>query len=172
MVSNRQSPCRAAPGLKSHTTRAKVGYVKGHFEKQVPSPAMLSVTERRSCAITRGPEHISCHTRARPCTALGAAGLRQGMQRTARGVRPPRRAPPPHCALHSAHSTHWVCHYSSHLCLLNLLYPCQMKNMQLLSTAALQAIRNGQDTRKTHSGTPVWQTGGTSRCLAPGSKTI
>lgn len=80
MVSNRQSPCRAAPGLKSHTTRAKVGCVKGHFEKQVPSPAMLSVTERRSCAITRGPEHISCHTRARPCTALGAAGLRQGMQ--------------------------------------------------------------------------------------------
>lgn len=45
MVSTGQSLCRAAPGLESHNARAKVGYVKGHLEKQlsgeglVPSPA-------------------------------------------------------------------------------------------------------------------------------------
>lgn len=157
---NRQSLCRAAPGLKSHNTRAKVGYVEGNFEKQVPGPATLSVTKRTPCAITRGPDHTSWHMRARPCMALNAPGPRQGMEHTAHGLCPPCRAPSPHCALHSARSTHCVCHCSSCSCLLNLLCHWQVKNMQLLSTAVLRAIRNGQDTRKTCSGTPVWQSGG------------
>ena len=61
---------------------------------------------------------------------------------------------------HSVHFTHCAWHDIPYSCPLNLLYCCEMKSIQLLCTAVLQGIRNGQDTRKTSSVMLTWQSGG------------
>lgn len=68
MVSTAQSLRRAAPGLESHNARTKVGYAKGHLEKQLSGEGLVPSPEG----------HNWWHMRARPGMALDVPGPRQG----------------------------------------------------------------------------------------------
>lgn len=120
---------------------------------------MQSVTQRRAlCHHHGGPEHEPWSVTAGP--AFDALRQKTRVEQTV-----PRGAPAlPGSAftgtfpLYSTCFTHCIWHYT--IPCLGLQNRCKMKSIQLLRTAVLWGIRNGQDSRNTSSVMLTQQSGG------------
>lgn len=167
----RAKPPQSSARADTTHCQSTVWVCKGHLEKQLETarPCCPKVTKRRPCAIPRWPAHDWGHMRARPCRA--------GCSRTEAGTghTQPRAVPAPPgspCALSRVKNTSF---FSSHVVMkpappavfattapapsTEPFLPLGDEERTAALPAALRAIRDGQDMRKTRSGTPTWQPG-------------